>query len=861
MFGPFPGENILAKKTGQSNKNHTGGTAPGFSSSAFKASSWGRWFLLTVFLLLVLGFVYQGALTKGQVFQSGDAGNAEAFRLVGDSSLADGDYPQWNPFLFGGMPSFGSLSYMKYVYPPSVMFNTLQGWGFPPLTWMFGHLLFGGLGMAWLLSRFKLPFGALVLGAVIWLLFPKVVAWGVHGHGSKLGAAMYMPWIVGSIWRVLDGKGWRAVGLTSLFLGLQLLRGHVQITYYTLGLVTWLAIWNAVWPLDEIGRVLTATVRWRRVAMVGLGIGIGFMIGAVLLLPVHDYANISIRGQDTAGGGGVGIYYATGWSLAPQEYGTTVFPLAAGFGKATYLGRMPFNDYPNYFGFLMLFLVAAAWSTKYRSLMLALLALSLLAVFVSFGNFGFGFYQWLYGWLPYFNKFRVPSMILILPAFAAAVLAPLGITRLVSATAAENLRKIFPPVLGGLGLVLLLGAMTGVAEGLFTSSLKSLAQLAGKPAPDILVSEAWHLHRSSLILIGLVLLTGAAALWGSRRSTFLGSGALIWVLVVLIAIDLGAVDKLIVQPDKGLQVVVQDQQGRARLAPAGRLMRTFHQAQNKPGPSATMLKNLVGSDRVFPLGTAGNQNLWMADQVRSLGGYHPAKLAVYDQIRKRIYSEKPAGRIVSWLAGRIVSFEAPFSEGQLQSLKSLGLDLVPKQTSGRGLAFYENKNAVPRARLLTKWEIISSLPEKDALEPFLDGIQTGRIDVIDRVFLDAEPSPRPENTDQSLPEPVFVKDGLNEVVLQVESPVTALLLLSDMMTPGWTAEVDGESVPILQADLVLRAVAVEAGKHTVRFQYSDPSVRQGLTLSVAGGILALMLFVLPLALRRRALSIEGNSGK
>ncbi len=364
---------------------------------ALSLPGWGRWLALAVILLVVLAFVYQGALTGGQVFLSSDAGNAQSFAAVGDASLAHGHYPLWNPYLFAGMPSFGSLSYLKYLYPPAFVFNTLQNWGLPPLTWMFGHLLFGGLGMAWLLSRWKLPFGALVLGAVIWLLFPKVVAWGVHGHGSKLGAAMYMPWIVAAVWRVLDGKGWRAVGLTALFLGLQLLRGHVQITYYTLAAVAWLSIWNAIWPLEDVGRSLAATLRLLRVGQVGVGLATGFLIGAVLLVPVHQYAGLSIRGQDTAGGGGVGLDYATGWSLAPSEYGTTVLPMTAGFGKATYLGRMPFNDYPNYFGFLLLALVAAAWLAGNRSLLVALLAMSLLAVFVSFGNFGFGFYEWLYG--------------------------------------------------------------------------------------------------------------------------------------------------------------------------------------------------------------------------------------------------------------------------------------------------------------------------------------------------------------------------------------------------------------------------------------------------------------------------------
>ena len=85
----------------------------------------------------------------------------------GDALLGEGQYPLWNPYLFAGMPSFGSLAYIKYIYPPTPVFNFMQNqlW-FPPLTWMLGHLLLGGLGMVWLLSRWKLSLGFLLLGAV-----------------------------------------------------------------------------------------------------------------------------------------------------------------------------------------------------------------------------------------------------------------------------------------------------------------------------------------------------------------------------------------------------------------------------------------------------------------------------------------------------------------------------------------------------------------------------------------------------------------------------------------------------------------------------------------------------------------------
>jgi len=115
----------------------------------------------------------------------------------------------------------------------------------------------------------------------------------------------------------------------------------------------------------------------------------------------------------------------------------------------------------------------------------------------------------------------------------------------------------------------------------------------------------------------------------------------------------------------------------------------------------------------------------------------------------------------------------------------------------------------------------------------------------------------PSNTSEQLPLPIFLKDGLQEVVLQVNSPVPALLLLSDMMVPGWKVEVDGQSAPLLQADLVLRAVAVEAGEHTVSFTYDDPGVRRGLTLSIIGASMVTFMFLVPLFMRRRTSLPEG----
>lgn len=811
------------------------------------------WVTISLALFLILGILYPGQVFQRQIFLSSDSMNANFFAMVGDAALAKGDYPQWNPYLFAGMPSFGSLAYTKFLYPPSIVLTFLQQkMNFPPMTWLLAHLFFGGLGMAWLLSRWKLPVGALLLGSLIWLMAPKIVAWSVHGHGTKVGAAMYLPWIVGWVWKVLDGKGALAIGMTGLLLGLQLLRGHVQITYYTLLVVGGLLLCHAFWPLDETARRLIIRLRLLRVGQVLAGIALGFLIGSILLIPVYEYAGISIRGQDTQGGGGVGIEYATQWSLGPAELSTLLFPAAAGFGKATYLGVMPFNDYPSYFGILTLVLAALAWWSAGRRLTIALLVMSAVAILVSLGRHGPGLYEFMYNWLPFFNKFRIPSMILVLVTFAGAILAPHGAAAWARGAVPSARSKLWPFLLLVVGAICLVGGLTALAKGPFTTAIQGMAAEGGRKVPAILLDEAWVLHKSSLIRIGLILLVAGSAFLASLSNSILRGKYLVWILIALMGLDMFSVDRLVVRPESGLLQVGRDETGRTRLVAAAPMSGPFR-GSGGVGVGSDLgtqaLARNVGHDRVYPLGEKSSWNSWMVAGVRSLSGYHPAKLAAYEQIRRRLFSDRPAGRLANWLGGSVVALDGLLTEDQLLFLEVFGFKLVSEPLHTGTLTIYRNEAAQRRARLMTRWAPVSSLESKDALEPFLDGIQDGTISVDRQVYLLNPPDPLPVEHPNSLPDPEFLVDGLDEVVLKVETPVPALLLLADMFAPGWKVQVDGEDRPLLKADLVLRAVALEAGSHTVRFVYSDPTVRAGLLVSLCGGILALFLILFPLVRR------------
>ena len=824
---------------------------------------WGYWLKMTVLILVVLAIIYPEAVFRGEVFRSSDAGNSLMFSQIGDQALSRGEYPLWNPYLFAGMPSFGSLAYVKYLYPPGILFNFLQNsLGFPPLTWMLGHLLFGGLGMVWLLRRWKLGQGEVLLGVVIWLLFPKVVAWGVHGHGSKLGAAMYLPWLVGWTLRILDGGRLRAIAVTGLLVGLQLLRGHIQIAYYSLGLMAWLAVWAVLWPMETPWRGVSPGVRLQRAGRLVAGLALGFLIAGILLVPVQRYAKVSIRGQDTSGGGGVGLAYATGWSLSPQEMPTLVLPSDAGFGQATYMGRMPFTDYPNYVGWLVLLLAGLAWGRGRRRWAVVWGVLALLAILVSWGNYGFGFYELLYRHLPFFNKFRVPPMILILVSFALAVTAPRGL-------AAWRERRAVGPrwlpvaVCGILGLVLLLAGGLSLAHQGYVDHLQKLAGLEQKPTAPVLLEAAWDMQKNDLVRIGFFLLLAAGAFQLARWKEGFARYGLPWVLCLLVVADLGRVDARITHPEDFLLRVGQGQGGQAALMPAVPLVTDPPSRDVASGPHADVIKRELGHDRLFPLGQDGSRNTWMADGIRSLGGYHPAKLAAFETIRKRLYGQLPAGRIAAWLAGRLVSFDRPFNEQELSLLAEQGLDLVPRPLTRSAPYLYRMRSYLPRARLVSRWEPVAALPGGDDLGSFLDGIQAGIVDPGAVVHLAGDLRGVPDvaadtEGESALPAVKFLVDGMNEVVLQTSTPVAAVLVLADMNAPGWRVLVDGRPRPLLTADLVLRAVAIEPGEHEVRFVYGDPAVKLGLILTVSGVIIVLFLLLGDFFLMRRARATGGQ---
>ncbi len=118
--------------------------------------------------------------------------------------------------------------------------------------------------------------------------------------------------------------------------------------------------------------------------------------------------------------------YAQGWSFHPMEIFSLVIPNLFGGINNDYWGWMPFTQIYNYFGIIVLFFGFFALLGKHRRLAILLWLSSIIFTIMSFGRVCTAIFGSLAEYLPFFNKFRVPSMILTMDANQCRILAAWG---------------------------------------------------------------------------------------------------------------------------------------------------------------------------------------------------------------------------------------------------------------------------------------------------------------------------------------------------------------------------------------------------------------------------------------------------
>jgi Bacterial membrane protein YfhO len=92
-----------------------------------------------------------------------------------------------------------------------------------------------------------------------------------------------------------------------------------------------------------------------------------------------------------------------------------------------------------------------------------------------------------------------------------------------------------------------------------------------------------------------------------------------------------------------------------------------------------------------------------------------------------------------------------------------------------------------------------------------------------------------------------------QAICQVQRPGLAVFV--EQYDKGWHATVDGQPVPILRANLVMRAVALQPGEHRIAMEFTTPGLRLGALLT----LLSLMILMV-LALANRLIGRVARPG-
>jgi len=786
-----------------------------------EAAPWKRGVVVLLFLLLLICLLLPELVFQNKIFLVPDTRAPISFASVGREALENGTYPLWNPYLFCGMPSFHSLAYAPYVYPISFITHILYEYlHFPEMTWLLVHYLLAGAAMYLLLRSLGGRAVVSLLGGALFMLLPNYVAMGANGHGSQACAVAYMPLALLFARNLQLGLRRPAMAaLLAMTLGLQMLRGHVQISYYTFLLVGLLFLFESVNLLraGERGVLLRNAVFTAGAVAAALG------IAAVLILPVREYAAYSIRG---GGGGGLDYGYATGWSLHPKEMLTFLFPWSYGFGKASYWGEMPFTDYPNYIGFATaLFSIAALYLVK-RRVKWFFIGTALIATLLSFGRFWPVLYDPMFRYFPFFDKFRVPVMILIVQQLALVSLMGMGLEAflecyergaLPKALDSKSLRWML--VACAVPLVITLVAGGAIEGGVLRSALSTQrVQQEWAAFGARMAASDLPVRFLLLFLAVLVLFVGV-----SRR---VAAGALAAAIGVLALIEIWTVDLPVVHPERTWRVedyrIIQGSDRREEYM--------------RSDAAIEFLKRDGSFFRIFPAPAAPpgrwnystplfSENRYMISRVFSLGGYHAAKLKSYQEIIDLMFSSFNRGVVP------VNILDMLNAKYMVSRFRLFGEDSsFPLVFEGGGFFIYRNPGALPRATLFEQYRVV----ERGRIP---DLLLSRDFDPRREILLERDPGIAPGSTEGSSVEITGYRLNSIELEARIEEP--CLLLLSEIDYPSWQAKVDGEPVEILRADYCLRAIPLHPGAKRIEFRFSSGILKMALVISIVTFVIVL----------------------
>lgn len=814
--------------------------------------------VLAVLLFAVLAFAYFfPADMEGRILFRHDS---SAGRGLGQEQIEyrkrTGEMTRWTNSGFCGMPtyqiapSYDSSNIIKAAEKAYHLWLPENVW------YVFAYLL----GFYILLRAFDFKQHLAALGSIIWAFSSYFFIIIAAGHIWKVMALAYLPPMIGGIVLAYRGKYLWGLLVTAIFCALEINANHVQMTYYYMFIILFMVIAYAV----EAARSKDYMHFAKATAVCLLAALIGVSINISNLYHTWEYSKESMRGKSeltkanaaNQTDSGLERDYITQWSYGVDETWTLLVPNTKGGASVPmsrsetamkhadpnysfvyqqigqYWGEQPGTSGPVYVGAFVLMLFVLGLFIVKGPLKWALFAATVLSILLSWGHNFMPFTDFFIDYMPMYSKFRTVASILVIAEFTIPMLAMLALKRIVDEPEilTKKIKYVYASFALTGGMALLFAIMPSVffPEYISSSEMKALGQFPQEQLQPLLANltemrkavftaDCWRSF--AIIVAGTLLLL----LYKAKK---LKAGYMITAILVLCLADMWQVNKRYLNDGMFVERSVRD-------IPAE--------------PNATEARIMEDKSlyyRVLNLASNTFNENETSYFLKSVGGYHPAKLRRYQEMVERyIAPEMQAvfGAVAD--AGGDMSKVNGDSIYPVLNMVNAKYFILPLQSGQTAPVL--NPYAYGNAWFVDRVDYVADAnKEIDAVGK----TDLRHVAVADAKFKEAIGESAAQDSTSTV---TLTSYDANKLTYDVSSAKGGVIVFSDIYYPGWTATVDGTEVPVGRANYMLRAINVKPGAHKVELSFFPKTVDTTETIAYVGYALIAVIIVLLALLKGR----------
>lgn len=739
----------------------------------------------------------------------------------------------WTNSLFSGMPTYMISGVTGDTWNGLARFAYSALKMGKPTTSPTGLLFSWCIGFFIMMLCFRFNWKYALLGALVFGMSTSLMHLVDNGHVNKVFVLGLLPPTLGGIWLIYRGKYLLGAALTALFVNLQIMANHLQISYYFMFLVAFLGIFLLVEAIKNktIKNFIIATC-----VLFG-AVLIGVLPNLPRLLTTQEYAEESIRGKTELDSpdrpkDGLTKDYAFSWAMSIPESMTHIIPNYLGGasnhffaqdpesktnqylqtlnpneanqlaqGSSAYFGTQPFTAGAWYWGITVIFLFFISFfSTRHWIRWWGLVSI-LFILMISWGSNFPALNYFLFDHFPLFNKFRAVSMSVNLAHMVLLLVGMFGLRDFINLSQTEKLKALkWSSLIMGAFILLGFGqAFLGAHAGQMD---KQLSQF-----PDYL--RAIREDRGSAVLkdtfrslIFVLLLAGVFYLAAKDR---IKTNLLLILTTFILLLDLIGIDKRYLPNSK----FSSDYSADAEATP-----RTVDQQ---------ILQDKTLSYRVMDFSEPGQRNpfsdAFPSNFHKNVGGYHAAKLGIYqDIIEKYLSNPSKYMHVYSMLNTKYL-------------------------ITGQGDKLAVNPNPAAQGNAWFAKTIRSVENANQELEALADSSIAENV-VVNKKFASQIPANFSYDSTATVRLTKYIPD---DMTYEYKAATPQFLVFSEVYYPeskGWHVYIDGQRKEgLVKTDYVLRGIQVPAGQHTLNMKF-EPTSYYGSQLWGKLGNVALLVLII-----------------